>query len=146
MKKIFILFFFITACGYQPLYVSNNKNLFSEINLIGEKKIARQIVNFASLGENSNSKNTNVISLEISENTIATLKDNKGKIASYKTTITAKVLIKKNNKIISEKFFDESFSYNNLDNKYDLSSYQKDVKRNLAKKIAEDLLIYINLQ
>jgi len=146
MKKIFILFFFITACGYQPLYVSNNKNLFSKINLIGEKKIARQIINFASLKENPNSKNSNVISLEISDNTIATSKDNKGKIASYKTTIIAKVSIKNDNKITKEKFFDESFSYNNLDNKYDLSNYQKDVKKNLAKKIAEDLIIYINLQ
>ncbi len=56
------------------------------------------------------------------------------------------VEIKNNEKIIKNKKFEESFSYNNLDNKYDLSNYRKDVQRNLARKIAEDLIIFINLQ
>ena len=146
MKKIFVLFLFITACGYQPLYINKNSNSFSKIEFIGDKRIAREIVNFASLKENSSSTNKSVILLNVSENTIATSKDSKGKITSYKTNITAKVEIKNNDKIIRNKKFDESFSYNNLDNKYDLSNYKKDVQKNLARKIAEDLIIFINLQ
>ena len=146
MKKIFILFLFMTACGYQPLYISKNSISFSKIEFIGDKRIAREIVNFASLKENSSSTNKSVILLNVSENTIATSKDSKGKITSYKTNITAKVEIKNNDKIIRNKKFNESFSYNNLDNKYDLSNYKKDVQKNLARKIAEDLIIFINLQ
>ena len=146
MKKIFVLFLFITACGYQPLYINKNSNSFSKIEFIGDKRIAREIVNFASLKENSSSTNKSVILLNVSENTIATSKDSKGKITSYKTNITAKVEIKNNDKIIRNKKFNESFSYNNLDNKYDLSNYKKDVQKNLARKIAEDLIIFINLQ
>ena len=146
MKKIFVLFLFITACGYQPLYINKNSNSFSKIEFIGNKRIAREIVSFASLKENSSSTNKSVILLNVSENTIATSKDSKGKITSYKTNITAKVEIKNNDKIIRNKKFDESFSYNNLDNKYDLSNYKKDVQKNLARKIAEDLIIFINLQ
>ena len=146
MKKIFVLFLFITACGYQPLYINKNSNSFSKIEFIGDKRIAREIVSFASLKENSSSTNKSVILLNVSENTIATSKDSKGKITSYKTNITAKVEIKNNDKIIRNKKFDESFSYNNLDNKYDLSNYRKDVQKNLARKIAEDLIIFINLQ
>ncbi len=146
MKKIFVLFLFITACGYQPLYINKNSNSFSKIEFIGDKRIAREIVSFASLKENSSSTNKSVILLNVSENTIATSKDSKGKITSYKTNITAKVEIKNNDKIIRNKKFDESFSYNNLDNKYDLSNYKKDVQKNLARKIAEDLIIFINLQ
>ena len=146
MKKIFVLFLFITACGYQPLYINKNSNSFSKIEFIGDKKIAREILNFASLIENSNSSNKNVIVLNVSENTIATSKDSKGKVTSYKTNITATVEIKNNEKIIKNKKFEENFSYNNLDNKYDLSNYRKDVRKNLAKKIAEDLIIFINLQ
>ena len=146
MKKIFVLFLFITACGYQPLYINKNSNSFSKIEFIGDKRIAREIVSFASLKEDSSSTNKSVILLNVSENTIATSKDSKGKITSYKTNITAKVEIKNNDKIIKNKKFNESFSYNNLDNKYDLSNYKKDVQKNLARKIAEDLIIFINLQ
>ena len=146
MKKIFVLFLFITACGYQPLYINKNSNSFSKIEFIGDKRIAREIVSFASLKENSSSTNKSVIVLNVSEDTIATSKDNKGKITSYKTNITAKVEIKNNEKIIRNKKFNESFSYNNLDNKYDLSNYKKDVQKNLARKIAEDLIIFINLK
>ena len=146
MKKIFVLFLFITACGYQPLYINKNSNSFSKIEFIGDKRIAREIVSFASLKENSSSTNKSVIFLNLSEDTIATSKDNKGKITSYKTNITAKVEIKNNDKIIRNKKFNESFSYNNLDNKYDLSNYKKDVQKNLARKIAEDLIIFINLK
>ena len=146
MKKIFVLFLFITACGYQPLYINKNSNSFSKIEFIGDKRIARQILNFASLIENSNSTNKSVIVLNVSENTIATSRDSKGKVTSYKTYITTIVEIKNNEKVIKNKKFEESFSYNNLDNKYDLSNYRKDVQKNLARKIAEDLIIFINLQ
>ena len=146
MKKIFVLFLFITACGYQPLYINKNSNSFSKIEFIGDKRIAREIVSFASLKENSSSTYKNVIVLDVSENTIATSKDSKGKITSYKTNITATVEIKNNEKTIKSKKFEENFSYNNLDNKYDLSNYRKDVQKNLARKIAEDLIIFINLQ
>ena len=145
MKKILIIFFFVTSCGYQPLYMNKNQNFFLKIELAGNKKIARQIVSLAALSENSNSKNKNIIILDVSDSTIATSKDTKGKITSYKTTLNVKVLIKENDKLLNEKFFDESFNYNNLDNKYDLSNYRKDVEENLARKIAEDLIIYINL-
>ena len=145
MKKILIIFFFVTSCGYQPLYMNKNQNFFLKIELAGNKKIARQIVSLAALSENPNSKNKNIIILDVSDSTIATSKDTKGKITSYKTTLNVKVLIKENDKLLNEKFFDESFNYNNLDNKYDLSNYRKDVEENLARKIAEDLIIYINL-
>ena len=146
MKKIFVLFLFVTACGYQPLYINKSSNSFSKIEFIGDKRIAREILNFASLKENSNSTNKNVIFLDVSENTIATSRDSKGKVTSYKTYITTIIEIKNNKKIIKNKKFEESFSYNNLDNKYDLSNYRKDVQKNLARKIAEDLIIFINLQ
>ena len=146
MKKIFVLFLFITACGYQPLYINKNSNSFSKIEFIGDKRIAREILNFASIKENSNSTNKSVIVLNVSENTIATSRDSKGKVTSYKTYITTIVEIKNNEKVIKNKKFEESFSYNNLDSKYDLSNYRKDVQKNLARKIAEDLIIFINLQ
>ena len=41
--------------------------------------------------------------------------------------------------------FNENFSYNNIENKFDLSVYQKDVEDNLIKKMTDDIIIFINL-
>ena len=46
---------------------------------------------------------------------------------------------------IKVKTFNESFDYNNITNKYDLSVYQDDVRDNLINKIVEDLIIFVNL-
>ena len=57
-----------------------------------------------------------------------------------------KFTIIKDGKISKEKTFRESFDYNNIENKYDLSTYQNDVEDNLIDKIVEDLIIFINLK
>lgn len=57
-----------------------------------------------------------------------------------------KFTIIKDGKISKEKTFRESFDYNNIENKYDLSTYQNDVENNLIDKIVEDLIIFINLK
>ena len=74
-----------------------------------------------------------------------TSKDAKGQPATYRTNITITVEIKEQNKLIKSKSFNEDFSYNNIENKFDLSVYQKDVEDNLIKKITDDIIIFINL-
>ena len=49
------------------------------------------------------------------------------------------------NEIMRQKSFSKDFSYNNLDNKFDLTSYQDEVENNLVNKIIEELIIFINL-
>lgn len=145
IKKIFCLFFFITACGYQPLYVNKSEIKFSEIILQGDKKINRKIISSLALKKDqSNSFHNKIIfdsKIEINE----TSKDIKGKPATFQTKLDVKISIKANNKIIKEKIFSESFNYNNIENKYDLSSYQDDVEKNLINKLVEDIVIFINL-
>ena len=60
MKKIFfILLFFISSCGYQPLY--QNKDFenfkFIKITLTGDNYINKRITNTISIQENNDSKN-----------------------------------------------------------------------------------------
>ena len=46
MKKLFILIlFFMTSCGYQPLYVNKNSSdlVFNKVELFGDKEINRRI-------------------------------------------------------------------------------------------------------
>ena len=145
MKKFLILFFLITACGYQPLYIQKEEILFKKITLLGNKKINRKIVSSTAIKIDKKSRNNNEIILESKKNTITTSRDAKGQPATFKSELQVSLVIKKDDKTIKEKVFNESFNYNNITNKYDLSIYQTDVENNLINKIVEDLIIFINI-
>ena len=148
MKKLFILIlFFITSCGYQPLYVNkNNSNLvFSKIELFGDKEINRRIISFISIKEDKSEEKLNQLVLRSNEDIIETSKDSKGRVATLKTTVEIKLVILNGNQIIKEKTFNENFSYNNKNNKFDLEKYQIEIKNNLVDKIIEQMSIYLSL-
>ena len=148
MKKIFILiFFFIANCGYQPLYVNKNSSdlVFSKVELFGDKEINRRIMSFISIKEDKNKEKLNQIVLRSNEYIIETSKDSKGRLATLKTTVEIKLVILNGNQIIKEKIFNENFSYNNKNNKFDLANYQNEVKNNLVDKIIEQMSIYLSL-
>jgi len=149
MKKIIIiLFFFISSCGYQPIYVNKNSSdlIFSKVELIGDKEINRRILSFISIKEDKNEKKFDNLFLKSKENIVETSKDSKGRVATLKTTVEIELTILNQNKIIREKIFNESFSYNNKNNKFDLSKYQNEVKNNLVDKIIEQMNIYLSLR
>jgi hypothetical protein len=146
MKKFLIIFFFITACGYQPLYLIKDEIFFEKITLSGDKRINRKIVSTSAIKKSSEGNLNNEIILNTNKNIITTSRDSKGQPATFKSLIEVKFTIMKDGKISREKTFRESFDYNNIENKYDLSTYQNDVEDNLIDKIVEDLIIFINLK
>ena len=145
MKKLFIIFFLISACGYQPLYLEKNKIQFKKITLLGDKKINRKIVSSVQIKEDENILTNNEIILESKIDIITTSKDSKGQPTTFKSLLNVNLTIKENDKNIKVKNFNESFDYNNIANKYDLSVYQNDVRDNLINKIVEDIIIFVNL-
>ena len=148
MKKLFILIlFFMASCGYQPLYVNkNNSNLvYSKIELFGDKEINRRIISFISIKEDKSEEKLNQLVLRSNEDIIETSKDSKGRVATLKTTVEIKLVILNGNQIIKEKIFNENFSYNNKNNKFDLEKYQIEIKNNLVDKIIEQMSIYLSL-
>ena len=145
-EKVFNHIFFITACGYQPLYLIKDEIFFEKITLSGDKRINRKIVSTSAIKKSSEGNLNNEIILNTNKNIITTSRDSKGQPATFKSLIEVKFTIMKDGKISREKTFRESFDYNNIENKYDLSTYQNDVEDNLIDKIVEDLIIFINLK
>ena len=146
MKKFLIIFFFITACGYQTIYIIKDEIFIEKITLSGDKRINRKIVSTSAIKKSSEGNLNNEIILNTNKNIITTSRDSKGQPATFKSLIEVKFTIIKDGKISKEKTFRESFDYNNIENKYDLSTYQNDVENNLIDKIVEDLIIFINLK
>ena len=148
MKKnlIILLFFLLTSCGYQPVYLNKNlKNFeFQEIVFNGEKDINEKIVNILKIKKNNQSKNKLFISSlsRIEE----TSKDSKGQVKSFKSVIVVEIEIKDNSKkLIQNKKFVKEFSYNNKKSKYELVEYQNSIKNNLIEKIVNEINFYLNL-
>ena len=149
MKKfLIIIVFFISSCGYQPLYIKNNDSelIFKEINLLGSKHINRKIVSFVSIKEEKNNDKLNNLTLKSDENIDETSKDSKGKVSTFKTNIEVRLTISDKNGIIREKVFFKDFSYNNKDNKFDLIEYQKEIKNNLIDKIIEEIIVFFKIK
>ena len=67
-------------------------------------------------------------------------------MTTFKTIVKIKLTILNENETIKERVFNESFSYNNKNNKFDLSKYQSEVKNNLVDKIIEQMNIYLSLK
>ena len=137
----------MTSCGYQPLYVNKNSSdlVFNKVELFGDKEINRRILSFISIKEDKNEEKLNQIVLRSNEDIIETSKDSKGRVATLKTTVEIKLIIFNGSQIIKEKIFNENFSYNNKNNKFDLAKYQKEIKDNLVDKIIEQMSIYLSL-
>ena len=148
MRKSFIIFlFFISACGYQPIFKSNDSNnfIFKKIELIGDADINRKIVSALSLKEKSTDNTLNEIFIESSKGVISASKNSKGQVTSFKSTVNVIVTIKFKDEILKNKIFIKNFSYDNSENKFKLAEYQNQVQNNLTEKIIEELIIFLNL-
>ncbi len=147
MKKILFILIFLTSCGYQPLY-SNKKSAdftFKDIELVGDLKINRQIVTTLNFKNNTENFQFKKIILKNNKQVIETSKNSKGQADSYKMILSIDLIIEDKNNIINEKFFSETFSYKNLENRFDLSQYEKEIEKNLITKITEQMIVHLNL-
>ena len=149
MNKFFILLiFFITSCGYQPLYKSKNEDnnfKINEIQLIGNSEVGKKILVSLPLVIIKNDEDLNRITIEADKSVIEASKNSKGQATSYRTTIFVKFkILDSNNKLVSEKTLKKDFSYNADENKFRFKENQNKVEENLIKDMAEDILFYLN--
>ena len=148
MKKIFFIFiFFISSCGYQPIYLNKNPDnfTFKKITISGEKKINRKIINSASFIEDSSFTLNNELLINSNLDINETSKNSKGQVESFRTNIVVNFTIKNNGQIIKTKNFTKDFSYNNRESKSELTEYQKEIENNIVNEIIEEIIIYMNL-
>jgi len=143
-----LLIFFITSCGYQPLYKSKNEDnnfKINEIQLIGNSEVGKKILVSLPLVIIKNDEDLNRITIEADKSVIEASKNSKGQATSYRTTIFVKFkILDSNNNLVSEKTLKKDFSYNADENKFRFKEYQNKVEENLIKDMAEDILFYLN--
>ena len=147
MKKILlILFFIVTACGYEPLYKTKNeidKINISNIEIRGDITLSKKILSNLPV-KIFKDKSLNKLILDSNKNIIETSKNSQGQIASYRTTVIVKLsLLDSKDNLIKERTISKDFLYNTIENKFKLKEYQIEVENNLINKIVEDINIYL---
>jgi hypothetical protein len=148
MKKLIyiVIFFFITNCGFEPIYVEKSFSNFTvkSFKMQGDKKINKKINNLLSLRIDKNKKKGFDLELNSRKLIESVAKDSVGNTTKYKTTIYVDLLIKNSNNVKKSKKFDSSFSYNNQDNNFDLLQYQKNIENNLINKLVSEIKIFLD--
>ena len=149
-KKIFsfLFFFLLSSCGYEATY--SKKNLLnydfsiSEINFTGDRevnvKMKERLNNYII---NKKNKNFKVDILSITTK-IVSAKDISGDATNFKSTVSIKVDLVMNNKLKNSFIIRESFNYNNNSNRFNLKTYEKNIKYNLTETITEKLIFRLS--
>ena len=147
MKKIlFLLIFFLTNCGYEPIYLNKDlKNYeFRQIILSGEENINRQLINSIDIQERKNDINLSDFFLASSKLIEETSKNSKGQTQTLRSTIKIEIKIKKDNTIIKNRKFVKSFNYSKKDKKLELLDYQENIQQILVNEIIEEIIFFLN--
>ena len=149
MKKILIiLFFFISACGYQPIYKVDKeitKIKIKDAKFSGDQEISKEVfLKLPFIIEKNDDLNTLIIESRkiISE----TSKNSKGQATSYRTSLSINLkLTNSEKKTITEKKLKKEFSYDTKKDKFKLKRYQKQIEKDLIDKISKEIIIFLNL-
>ena len=144
MKKsaIFILLFFVYACGYTSVY-KNVKTQDLNMNIIsleGDLEINNLIKNQIELFSNDESKNIFNIDIKTDYEKIVIAKNSKGIATNYKLDgiFNFKIYSKNNEYSIN---INESFNIKKNSNSYEQTSYEKIIKENFVKSAVDKLII-----
>ena len=147
LKKttLLLLLCFLWSCGYEPLYLKKN-DLEWQINVItlnGDQKINKMIISSLGVKEDKNSTSGHALILKSSKKIDVISKNKNGNPSTYRSSIVVNFSLTNDDTIIKQKEFISSFTYNNTQNKFDLSQYQKNIELNLINEISEKIFIYL---
>ena len=141
----FLIFLFLTQCGYETIYSSKNiKFNIKEIKIENNLDIGRQIKNRLEVFSSDSPNNESYI-LEINsyfDKTTAS-KDKQGNPKTFSINVTVNVTFIDNENIERNKSFVENINYNNDENKFSLKQYENSLIENLTEKIIDNLLIFL---
>jgi len=133
------LIFFLTSCGFSPIYIKNTNTNFSieNVNYQGD----RELNNFLKINLNQykNEKSNKKIFIEAKsgyEKTILT-KNSSGDVTNYKLIAKVTFLIKSTNKKIN---ITEEKIISSMDDKFEETRKERTVKRNFALSISNKLI------
>ena len=144
LTKLLILLFFIYGCGYSPIFSNKNSNFsIYELSVSGNSKLNKIINGRLDNYKDSDNKKKFSLTIETYLNKEVASRDSKGNPKTYRINLESNISIKDLNGNVKNKSFSKSVDYNNRSNKSDLKKYENETSKNLAEKIADEIIIYL---
>ena len=147
-KIIIVLFLFLSSCGYKSMYSEENNIKYnfsiSKLTFTGDKNLNIRIktkLNNYTLAE----KDKNFI-LEISSSAekIIIAKDAAGDATSYKSIIKIDAQIILENNSVKKLQIIQDFTYDSIENQFDLKKYEREIQNNLTETATDKLIIKLS--
>ncbi len=144
MKKyyLFIMLIFLTQCDYKPIYSQNNLNFkikIAELNKDRKNKIL--ITKLENYSNKIDYLYLYDLKLITSENKLILSKDTKGDPLLLGLKINLKMEVYEEEEMIIKKEYNEQFNYQNLSKKFELNSYENEIRTNIYNKMISKILI-----
>ena len=146
-KNIIFLFVFIlvTSCGYTPLKNSEKINFYiNDLNFTGDRIINNYIVSklkkYQNPGENLNRYNIDVLSTY--EKHVVN-KNDKGDPKNYKIKVITTIKVISEGSDMVNKIFHRNASLSAKNKKIEEKESEKQLKKDLANLIAEDIIFFL---
>ena len=140
-RKIILLslIFFLSNCGFTPIYLKNTNVNFSieKVNYTGDRDLNNFIKTNLNQYKNEKTDNKIIIEVNSSYNKIILTKDSAGKITNYQLKAKAVFLIKSNNQRFT---FTETKNMASIDDKFEEASYERSVKQGFASSMSSKLI------
>ena len=144
MKKFYLLLIFLlfTQCDYKPIYSQNNQNFGIRIIEFNENRSNKIL---ATRLKNYSYKKNNLILYELklltSEKKLILSKNTKGDPLLLGLKINLKIEVYEKDKLVTKKEYNEQFNYQNLSKKFELNSYESEIRLNIYDKMISKILI-----
>ena len=133
------LIFFLTSCGFTPIYLNNKDVNFSieQINFSGDRELNNFLRTNLNQYKNKDVDNKIYIEAKSEYNKIVLSKDGTGEVTNYELVAEVIFLIKSSNKKIkiSEKKIMESMA-----DKFEETKYERSIKQSFASSITYKLI------
>ena len=149
LKKItIVLFLFLSSCGYKVMYSNENSIKYdfsiSKLTFIGDRNVNIRIktkLNNYTLVE----KDKDFI-IEISSSTekITIAKDKAGDATSFKNIIKINAHVQLEDNSIKNLQIIQDFTYDNIQNQFDLKKYEREIQNNLTETATDKLIIKLS--
>ncbi len=140
-KNIVVIFliFFLTSCGFTPIYLKNNDVNFSieEINFSGDRELNNFLKTNLNQYKNKEANRKIFIDAKSKYNKIILSKDGSGEITNYQLVAEVVFLIKSNNKVIE---ITENKIMESMSDKFEETKYEKTTKQSFASSISYKLI------
>ena len=143
MNKFLLLIvsiFILSACSYEPILLKKNYDFeFNKIEFSGDKTVNEIIKNRISRVSSGNKKYNIYYNSKIEKSVVSS--NEKGDPTIFNLNIDLKYKITDKDKVIIKNNISKQSNYNDIKDKFELSNYEINSIKSLAKSIGDEIMM-----